>query len=68
MLSPTAAIGLRGAIREARGDGGRTLSQISSADCSTHPGCGWLWPTGAEPRARMDPSAPTSTAFVALVP
>src|SRR4051794_12899212 len=46
----------------------RTLSAIASADCSTQPGCGCVWLSGAEPCATIAPAASTSTALVELVP
>ena len=68
VLRPTAATAEPSCPSRHRATAARTLSQISVADCSTQPGCGWACPTGADPRATIRPAASTSTAFVALVP
>ena len=47
MLRPTAAIGSCVLSARQSATARWTLSQISSADCSTQPGCGWAWPSGA---------------------
>ena len=45
-----------------------TLRQISSASCSTQPGCGRASPIGTLARAATAPSASTRMHLVALVP
>ena len=55
VLSPTAATAAPSCPSRHRATAVRTLSQISVADCSTQPGCGCAWPTGADPRATICP-------------